>query len=65
MWQAVREGKDWSWAGLGVLALGIYGFAATLQLDALFGGILATYGGVFVSDSLAWGMIFDGFRHDR
>jgi hypothetical protein len=43
----------------------IYGFAATLQPDAHFGRILAAYGGVFVAGSLAWGMIFDGFRPDR
>ena len=65
VWQAVREGKDWWWAGLGVLALGLYGFAATLQPDAHFGRILAAYGGVFVAGSLAWGMVFDGFRPDR
>ncbi|WP_311381118.1 YnfA family protein [Arthrobacter sp. ISL-85] len=52
----------------GVEALGqkrIYGFAATLQPDANFGRILAAYGGVFVAGSLAWGMVFDGFRPDR
>ena len=65
VWQSVREGRDWWWAGLGVAALGIYGFAATLQPDAHFGRILAAYGGVFVAGSLAWGMIFDGFRPDR
>jgi small multidrug resistance family-3 protein len=65
VWQAVREGKDWWWAGLGVIALGVYGFVATLQPDAHFGRILAAYGGVFVAGSLAWGMIFDGFRPDR
>ena len=65
VWQSVREGRAWWWAGLGVVALGIYGFAATLQPDAHFGRILAAYGGVFVSGSLAWGMIFDGFRPDR
>jgi small multidrug resistance family-3 protein len=65
VWQSVREGKDWWWAGLGVLALGLYGFAATLQPDAHFGRILAAYGGVFVAGSLAWGMVFDGFRPDR
>ncbi len=65
VWQSVREGKDWWWAGLGVLALGAYGFVATLQPDAHFGRILAAYGGVFVAGSLAWGMIFDGFRPDR
>jgi small multidrug resistance family-3 protein len=65
VWQSVREGKDWWWAGLGVIALGAYGFVATLQPDAHFGRILAAYGGVFVAGSLAWGMIFDGFRPDR
>ena len=65
VWQAVREGKDWWWAGLGVIALGAYGFVATLQPDAHFGRILAAYGGVFVAGSLAWGVIFDGFRPDR
>jgi small multidrug resistance family-3 protein len=65
VWQAVREDKAWWWAGLGVIALGIYGFVATLQADAHFGRILAAYGGVFVAGSLAWGMVFDGFRPDR
>jgi small multidrug resistance family-3 protein len=62
VWQAVREDKSWWWAGLGVIALGIYGFVATLQPDAHFGRILAAYGGVL---SLAWGVVFDGFRPDR
>ncbi len=65
VWQAVREGKGWVWAGLGVMALGLYGFVATLQPDAHFGRILAAYGGVFVAGSLAWGMAVDGFRPDR
>lgn len=65
IWQAVREGKPWWWAGLGVMALGAYGFVATLQADANFGRILAAYGGVFVAGSLAWGVLVDGFRPDR
>ncbi|MFJ3958043.1 YnfA family protein [Arthrobacter sp. NPDC090010] len=65
IWQAVREGKGWWWAGLGVVALGIYGFVATLQPDAHFGRILAAYGGVFVAGSLAWGVMVDGFKPDR
>ena len=65
IWQGVREQRGWLWAGLGVIALGIYGFVATLQPDALFGRILAAYGGVFVAGSLAWGMALDGFRPDR
>lgn len=65
VWQGIREHRGWAWAGLGVLALGAYGFAATLQSDSQFGRILAAYGGVFVAGSLLWGMVFDGFRPDR
>ena len=65
VWQGVREHRGWIWAGVGVIALGIYGFVATLQPDAHFGRILAAYGGVFVAGSLLWGMAFDGFRPDR
>jgi small multidrug resistance family-3 protein len=65
VWQAVREGRPWWWAGLGVTALGIYGFVATFQTDANFGRVLAAYGGVFVAGSLAWGIVVDGFRPDR
>jgi len=65
VWQGVREHKGWIWIGSGVIALGLYGFVATLQDDANFGRILAAYGGVFVAGSLAWGMAMDGFRPDR
>lgn len=65
VWQAVREHRGWLWAGLGVIALGAYGFVATFQPDAHFGRILAAYGGVFVAGSLVWGMALDGFRPDR
>lgn len=65
VWQAVREGRAWWWAGLGVMALGVYGFVATLQPEAHFGRILAAYGGVFVVGSLLWGMALDGYRPDR
>ncbi len=65
VWQGVREHKGLLWIGGGVIALGLYGFVATLQPDANFGRILAAYGGVFVAGSLAWGMVVDGFRPDR
>lgn len=65
VWQGVREHRGWLWIGLGTIALGIYGFVATLQPDAEFGRILAAYGGVFVAGSLAWGMVADGYRPDR
>lgn len=65
VWQAVRDGKPWWWAGLGVVALGLYGFVATLQPDPSFGRVLAAYGGVFVVGSLLWAVALDGFRPDR
>ena len=65
IWQGVREHRGVLWIGAGVLALGAYGFVATLQPDASFGRILAAYGGIFVAGSLAWGMAMDGFRPDR
>ncbi len=65
VWQGVREHRGWLWIGLGVMALGAYGFVATLQPDPHFGRILAAYGGVFVAGSLVWGMVADGFRPDR
>ena len=64
-WQGVRENRGLLWIGAGVVALGAYGFVATLQPDAEFGRILAAYGGVFVVGSLLWGMVADGFRPDR
>ncbi|MFR9726306.1 YnfA family protein [Streptomyces sp. MS19] len=65
VWQGVREHRGWLWIGGGLVALGVYGFVATLQPDAEFGRVLAAYGGVFVAGSLAWGMVADGFRPDR
>ncbi|MEV4347603.1 YnfA family protein [Actinoplanes sp. NPDC049596] len=65
VWQGIREHRGLLFVGAGVVALGAYGFVATLQPDANFGRILAAYGGVFVAGSLAWGMLVDGFRPDR
>src|SRR3954449_5222853 len=65
VWQTAREHRGWAWAGAGGIALGLYGFVATLQPDVHFGRILAAYGGVFVAGSLAWGVVADGYRPDR
>ena len=65
IWQGVREQRGPAWIGAGLVALGLYGFVATLQPSASFGRVLAAYGGVFVAGSLAWGVIADGFRPDR
>jgi small multidrug resistance family-3 protein len=65
VWQGWREHRGFWWVAAGVVALGAYGFVATLQPDAHFGRILAAYGGVFVAGSLLWGVLVDGFRPDR
>jgi small multidrug resistance family-3 protein len=65
VWQGIREHRGLLFVGAGVLALGAYGFVATLQPDTPFGRILAAYGGVFVAGSLVWAMIVDRFRPDR
>ena len=65
VWQGLREHRGWLWVGAGVLALGAYGFVATLQPDANFGRVLAAYGGIFVAGSLGWAMAVDRFRPDR
>lgn len=61
VWQGVREHRGVVWVGAGVVALGAYGFVATLQDDANFGRILAAYGGIFVAGSLGWGWSSTGF----
>lgn len=61
----VREHRGWAWIGAGIVALGAYGFVATLQPDSHFGRVLAAYGGVFVAGSLAWGVVADGYRPSR
>ena len=63
--QGIREHRGVLFVGAGIVALGAYGFVATLQPDPNFGRILAAYGGVFVVGSLVWGMLVDGFRPDR
>lgn len=65
IWQGVREHRGLAFVGAGVVALGAYGFVATLQPDPNFGRVLAAYGGVFVVGSLLWGTLVDGFRPDR
>jgi len=65
VWIALRDGRGWWLAGLGFIALALYGVIATYQPDATFGRVLAAYGGVFVVGSLLWGVAFDDFRPDR
>jgi small multidrug resistance family-3 protein len=65
IWQGWREHRGLLWIAAGIVALGAYGFAASLQPDPHFGRILAAYGGIFVAGSLLWGIIVDRFRPDR
>lgn len=65
VWQGVREHRGLLWIGAGTIALGAYGFVATLQPDPHFGRVLAAYGGVFVAGSLVWGVVVDRFQPDR
>jgi small multidrug resistance family-3 protein len=65
IWQGWREHRGVLWIAAGIVALGAYGFAASLQPDPNFGRILAAYGGIFVAGSLAWGVVVDKFRPDR
>jgi small multidrug resistance family-3 protein len=65
IWQGWREHRGLLWIAAGIVALGAYGFAASLQPDPNFGRILAAYGGIFVAGSLAWGVVVDKFRPDR
>lgn len=65
IWQGVREHRGVAFVGAGIIALGLYGFVATLQPDANFGRILAAYGGIFVAGSLTWGVVVDRFHPDR
>jgi small multidrug resistance family-3 protein len=64
MWQAIKEDRGGLFALAGAVALTGYGALAAFQPDANFGRVLAAYGGVFIIGSLAWGMVFDGFRPD-
>jgi small multidrug resistance family-3 protein len=38
VWQGVREHRGVAWIGAGIIALGLYGFVATLQSDPHLGG---------------------------
>ncbi len=65
VWTAIKDDRGLLIGLLGAFALGIYGVVAAFQPDHEFGRVLAAYGGVFIVGSLAWGVVFDGFRPDR
>ena len=64
VWQSVREGKNWIYAALGVMALVGYGFVPCLQPTSDFGRIYAVYGGFFIVLAFIWARKFDGYMPD-
>ncbi|AFY75395.1 hypothetical protein Syn7502_03558 [Synechococcus sp. PCC 7502] len=64
VWLWLRAGKSVWWAGLGLVLLGLYAIAPTLQ-DANFGRVYAAYGGVFIILSILWGWLVDRVLPDR
>lgn len=64
VWQSVREGKNWIYAALGVMALVGYGFVPCLQPTSDFGRIYAVYGGFFIVLAFVWARQFDGYLPD-
>lgn len=65
VWQWLREDRPLPVGLLGGLVLVGYGLIATLQKESEFGRVYAAYGGIFIVLSLAWGVVFDGWRPDR
>lgn len=64
VWLWRREGKSFSFAVLGAVALVFYGIVPTLQ-PAHFGRVYAAYGGIFIVISLLWGWQIDRITPDR
>lgn len=64
VWLWRREGKSFSFAVLGAVALVFYGIVPTLQ-PAHFGRVYAAYGGIFIVISLLWGWQIDRIMPDR
>lgn len=63
VWLWLRERRSVWLGAIGGLMLLLYGALPTMQ-PANFGRVYATYGGVFVVLSLAWGWWIDGHRPD-
>jgi small multidrug resistance family-3 protein len=65
VWGWMRESKPLAWALFGGLILAAYGVVAALQPITEFGRTYAAYGGIFIALALVWGIVIDGFRHNR
>lgn len=64
VWQWLKEDKPLWYGGLGAIILALYGVVATWQTVG-FARVYATYGGIFIIMSLAWGWKVDGHRPDK
>lgn len=60
VWVGLRNQRSLVAAGLGIVALGVYGVIETLQPETNFGRLFAAYGGVFATGSLLWGIAVEG-----
>ncbi len=65
VWGWMREHKPLLWALLGAAILAAYGVVAALQPITEFGRVYVAYGGIFITLSLAWDIVVDGFRPDK
>lgn len=61
----MREHRGWLWMGAGGVALGLYGFVATLQPDATSAGPSRRTAACSSPLLRARGMALDDFRPDR
>ncbi|MBB6613040.1 YnfA family protein [Pontibacter sp. Tf4] len=64
VWQWLKEDKPLRYGALGAIILVLHGIIATWQ-TASFARVYATYGGIFIIMSLAWGWKVDGHRPDK
>ena len=64
VWQWIREKKGVLMGLIGGIILFLYGIIPTLQ-PSHFGRTFASYGGIFIISSIAWGMIVDKKKPDR
>lgn len=66
VWLWLREGKNIWYGVIGLIVLILYGIIPTLQpLNANFGRVYATYGGIFIVLSILWGWKIDNILPDK
>ena len=64
-WLWLKLGKSHIWGVIGIVALIIFAYLLS-KTDSMFAGrAFASYGGVYISASLAWMWIVEGAQPDR